>query len=77
VLGYIPSFEKLVPIVFSGLVMGGFFYLFSGLHFAVRAALGAGLYFFLLWIFRAISTHEIASLLRRGGGEAREHEIIA
>ena len=76
-LKYIPSFEKLFAVVFSGFVMGGFLYVFSNLNFLVRAVASAALYFIFLWIFRAISTDEVLSLISRKGPEMREYEPMA
>jgi len=76
-LKYVPSFEKLFAILFSGLAMGGFLYVFANLNFLVRALAGAAIYFVLLWIFRAISAEEILSLISRKGPEMREYEPMA
>jgi len=64
-------------IIFSGIAMGGFLYIFSNLHFLVRAVAGAALYFVLLWVFRAVSTNEVLSLISRKGPEMREYEPLA
>ncbi|HBB37325.1 MAG: Membrane protein involved in the export of O-antigen and teichoic acid [Candidatus Moranbacteria bacterium GW2011_GWC1_45_18] len=76
-LKYTPSFEKSFAIIFSGIAMGGFLYIFSNLHFLVRAVAGAALYFVLLWVFRAVSTNEVLSLISRKGPEMREYEPLA
>ncbi|OGI17435.1 MAG: hypothetical protein A2Z52_01560 [Candidatus Moranbacteria bacterium RBG_19FT_COMBO_42_6] len=73
-LKYVPSFEKIYAIVFSGLAMGGFLYIFSDLNFLVRLVASVTLYFALLWIFRAISTGEVLSLISRKGPEMSEYE---
>ena len=73
-LRYVPSFEKIFSIAFSGLAMGIFFYIFSNLHFAIRAVLGTALYFFFLWLFRAVSAGEITSLISRKGPKLLEYE---
>ncbi len=76
-LKYFPSFEKVFTILFSGFVMGVFLYFFSNLNFLLRAIAGAVIYFVFLWLFRAVSAGEIASLVKRGGGAGREYEPIA
>jgi O-antigen/teichoic acid export membrane protein len=73
-LGYIPSFEKLFAILFSGFVMGSFLYFLSDLNFLLRLAASVSLYFVFLWIFRAVSTSEILSLISRKGPEIQEYE---
>ncbi|MDI6778042.1 MAG: flippase [Patescibacteria group bacterium] len=76
-LKYVPSFEKLFAIVFSGLVMGGFLYIFADLNFLARAVSGVALYFVFLWVFRAISTNEVLSLISRKDPERQEYEPMA
>jgi O-antigen/teichoic acid export membrane protein len=73
-LKYFPSLKKLLPILFSGAAMGGFFFLFSSLHFTVRAVLGTGIYFLFLWIFRAVSAQEVLSLVSQKGSGLRDYE---
>ncbi len=75
-LKYIPSFEKMSAILFSGLAMGAFLYVFSDFNFWIRALVGTALYFIFLWIFRAVSTDEVISLVSRKGPEMREYEPI-
>jgi len=50
--------------------------LFSGLGFAALVVLSSTIYFALLWLFRAISTEEIAGLINKKGEEAREYETV-
>src|SRR3989339_872816 len=76
-LKYTPSFEKLFAFSFSGLMMGGFLYIFSALNFLVRAVASVALYFVFLWIFRAVSTSEVLSLISRRGPELQEYEPMA
>lgn len=77
ILGYIPSFEKLFAILFSGLMMGTFLYFFLDLNFLFRLAVSVSLYFVFLWIFRAVSTNEILSLISRKGPKIQEYEPMA
>ena len=76
-LKYIPSFEKLLSILVSGAVMGIIFHISSDLSFLLRALFGAGLYFFLLWALKAVSTEEIISIISRKGGPIHEPEVTA
>jgi O-antigen/teichoic acid export membrane protein len=75
-LRYRPRPEKLFPIAVSAGVMAVFLYLFSGLGFAALVVLSSTIYFALLWLFRAISTEEIAGLINKKGEEAREYETV-
>jgi O-antigen/teichoic acid export membrane protein len=75
-LKYIPSFEKTVSILGAGLAMGIILYLSGNFNFLIRAAISVGLYCFLLWALKAVSSEEIRSLLSRRGGPAHEPEIM-
>jgi O-antigen/teichoic acid export membrane protein len=75
-LKYTPSFEKLISILAAGAVMGVILYLSVSLNFLLRAALAVGIYFFLLWALKAVSTEEILSLLSRRGGPVHEPEVM-
>jgi len=74
-LKYIPSFEKFFIIFFSGAAMGIFFYIFSNLTFLVRAIIGLVIYFLLLWLFQAVSSREILSLIKRRESGVQEYEV--
>ncbi|OGI25601.1 MAG: hypothetical protein A3J76_06005 [Candidatus Moranbacteria bacterium RBG_13_45_13] len=76
-LKYFPSFDKIFPILVSGAGMAFVFYYFHFLHFFPLAAAGTSAYFFLLWLFRAISLDEIRSLISKKGGEPVEFEPVA
>lgn len=76
-LRYAPSAEKLFAIAFSGCVMAGFLYFFSGHNFIVLALSGSLVYFIMLWAFRAISRDEIVGLISKKGEEVREYEPTA
>lgn len=76
-LKYIPSFEKLFAILFSGFIMGGFLYIFSNLGFIARLVTSVAIYFIFLWIFQAVSTNEILSLISRKKSEVQEYEPMA
>lgn len=77
VLKYVPSFEKLLSILISGAVMGIVLHISSGLGLLPRALFGAGLYFFLLWALKVVSTEEIKSIISRKGGPIHEPEVTA
>ncbi|OGI24922.1 MAG: hypothetical protein A3J76_00200 [Candidatus Moranbacteria bacterium RBG_13_45_13] len=74
IVKYVPSFEKLSAIFFSGAVMAGFLYLFSDINFLARAVFSTALYFLFLWAFRAVSAEEVASLISRKSGGADGYE---
>ena len=76
-LRYAPSFEKFFSILASGAVMGIVLYISASLGFIVRAFASLGLYFLLLWAFKAVSTDEMRSLVSRKGGPLHEPEIMA
>ncbi len=73
---YTPSFDKLGPILFSGLLMGAFLFISPVLFFPLRLAVSTALYFVFLWIFRAVSVEEIRSLLSRKGSEIQEYDPV-
>jgi O-antigen/teichoic acid export membrane protein len=76
-LKYVPSFEKLFSVFAAGAVMGVILYLSANFNFLLRAVLAVGVYFFLLWALRAVSTEEITSLISRRGGPVHEPEVMA
>jgi len=75
-LNYRPSSEKVWAILVSGVLMAGSIYFLHGLNLFVLVAASASVYFLFLWIFRAISTEEITSLISKKGEEVREYEPI-
>ncbi len=75
-LGYSPSFQKVLPILFSGAAMAATLLLFSGLNFFLRALVGASVYFALLWAFRVVNAGEIGSIISKKEIPGYEPEII-
>ncbi len=73
---YSPAVKKTGQIFFSGAIMALFLYLFQdryGFFFLVMVS--AAVYLFCLWIFRAVKTAEILSLISKKGVE--EYEELA
>ena len=75
-LNYRPSLEKVWAILVSGALMAGSLYFLHGLNLFILVATSAFIYFLFLWIFRAISTEEISSLISKKGEEVREYEPV-
>jgi hypothetical protein len=66
-LGYFPKMEKLLGILVSGAAMAAFLFLFQGNNFIFLLLASSMVYFLFLWIFRAIRTEEIKSLISKKG----------
>lgn len=64
-LKYTPKIEKLPRIILAGVLMAIFLYLFKELNFFILAILSSAVYFILLWLFKAIETAEIISLISK------------
>jgi O-antigen/teichoic acid export membrane protein len=64
-LKYTPKIEKLPMIILAGILMAVFLYIFNGFNFFMLVVLSSALYFALLWIFNAIETAEITSLISK------------
>lgn len=62
---YVPSFENIKRILFSGAVMGGVLYFLAPYSFLLSGVAGAGAYLLMLWLTRAISPDEVASLFQK------------
>jgi len=69
---FIPKLEKVFSIFLAGGLMGLFLFLFQGYNFILLALGSAGVYFFFLWVFRAIKTEELKSLISKQGVEEYE-----
>jgi len=76
---FIPVPERIFSILLAGSMMGLFLYLFRGytlispeINFVFLSVGSAGIYFFFLWVFRAIKTEEIKSLINKKGIENYE-----
>jgi O-antigen/teichoic acid export membrane protein len=71
-LKYFPTLEKVGGIVSSGLIMAIFMFSFQRLNFILLAVSGVLIYAFSLWIFKAVRTEEITSIIRKKGVEEYE-----
>lgn len=66
---YFPKIEKTAGIIFSGAIMAGILHFGREINFFILAFLSAAAYFFSLWMFKAIKTEEILSLISKKGVE--------
>jgi len=64
-LKYFPKVEKFWAIVFSGVVMAVYFFVFSKINFFLLAFSGTAVYALAIWLFRAVKTEEIASIISK------------
>jgi O-antigen/teichoic acid export membrane protein len=69
---YYPQVDKLAKIMFSGLIMSFFLFIFRGKNFFVLASASFVVYFLALWMLRVIKNSEIMSLISRKGVEEYE-----
>ena len=67
---YFPRIEKFYRLLASGAAMAIFFYLFRGANFFLLGASGLAVYIAALWIFRAVKTEEITSIIGKKTVEA-------
>ncbi|MDR3558849.1 MAG: flippase [Candidatus Pacebacteria bacterium] len=75
-LDYFPKLEQIRGILSAGLVMGLFLYFFhSGGIFSAGLA-SVSVYLLALWVFRAVKTSEITSIISRRGGEYEIEEYV-
>jgi len=75
-LGYAPKPEKIVGIFLAGVLMAVFLFFAQGLNFFLAACVGSAIYFTALWIFDAVKTSEITSLVSKKGVEEYEYEQL-
>ena len=66
-IGYFPKTEKLPGILVAGAAMAAFLFLFRGKNFIFLLLTSSLVYFLLLWVFKAIGTEEIRSLISKKG----------
>jgi O-antigen/teichoic acid export membrane protein len=71
-LKYRPSLQKLAEIFLGGMAMAAILYLGREANFIILALGSILVYFFILWVFRVITTEEIASIMSKRGEEVRE-----
>jgi O-antigen/teichoic acid export membrane protein len=69
---YYPRVDKLTKIIFSGLAMSLFLFVFRGKNFFVLALMSFLVYFIALWTLRVIKNSEIMSLISQKGVEEYE-----
>lgn len=66
-INYRPNFEHVFRILFSGLVMSAFLFMFRNFNFFFLAPASAGVYCLLLWLTKAVTGQEILSIFARKG----------
>jgi len=71
-IDYVPRAEKFSSILLSGLIMASFLFVFKEFNFFMLTLGGALIYFIFLWIFKAVKTSELLSLISRKGVEEYE-----
>jgi len=71
---YRPKIERFWGIILSGIIMASFLYFFRGHNFFLSGTLGVAIYALFLWIFRAVKTEEITSIISRKGVEEYEQQ---
>jgi O-antigen/teichoic acid export membrane protein len=64
-LGYRPSFDKIGRVALSALIMGGALWLTRPLPFVVSGFLSVFAYVAALWLFKAVSSVEVAGLFSK------------
>ena len=64
---YIPKIEKISSIAISGGIMALFLFFFKQTNFIFLAISSSLIYFVFLWLFKAIKTEEIRSLISKQG----------
>ena len=75
-LEYFPRLEKKLNILGAGLLMAAFLFLLNGANFFVAALSSAAVYLAALWLFQAVKTSEITSLISKKGVEEYELEQL-
>ena len=64
-LNYFPKVENFWRIFFSGMVMVLYFFIFSGINFFLLAFSGTAVYALAIWLFKAVKTEEIVSIVSK------------
>lgn len=72
---FTPSFESVGKALFSGLVMGGTLFFLEPYSFLLSGVVSAIVYIAMLWLTRAISPSEIASLFQKEDKSAAGESI--
>jgi len=73
---YYPRLEKKAAIAAAGAVMAAFLLFFQGRSFVLLALGSAAIYSLCLWIFKAVKTEELLSLITKKGVEEYEYESL-
>jgi len=71
---YFPKIEKVWGILLAAVIMAAFLYIAKEMNFFLAALGSAAVYFIALWIFKAIQTEEILSLISKKG--VKEYEEL-
>jgi O-antigen/teichoic acid export membrane protein len=74
-LKYVPSLTNFFSILTSGFAMAVFLFVFRGHSFIFEGLGGIVVYIFFLWIFKAVKTEEITSIISKKG--IKEYETIS
>lgn len=69
---YFPTADKFISILISGGLMALFLYVFRDLNFFILGFLSVAVYIAALWIFKAVKTEEVMSIISRRGVEEYE-----
>lgn len=75
-LDYFPKLEKTIGILGAGALMAGFLALIPGANFFLAAFGSVAVYLAALWIFQAVKTEEITSLISKKGVQEFEYEQL-
>lgn len=73
---YTPSFSHISRVLLSGVAMGGALFVLEPYSFLLSGVVAMVVYVSMLWLTRAISADEIASLFQKGGQNISESERI-
>jgi O-antigen/teichoic acid export membrane protein len=76
-LNYFPRFEKIKNILAAGVLMAIFLFFAQDMNFFLSACLGSFVYFTALWVFSAVKTEELLSLISKKGVKEGEYERIS
>lgn len=75
-LSYSPQPEKITGIFLSGALMAVFLFFAKDMNFFLAALVASAIYFTALWVFDAVKTSEITSLVSKKGVEEYEYEQL-
>jgi O-antigen/teichoic acid export membrane protein len=64
-LNYFPKAEKFWAIIAAGIFMAIYFFIFSKTNFFLLAFSGTAVYMLFIWLFKAIKTEEITSIISK------------